>query len=111
MKHLEQQLSEIEGKILGLRAQLKPLQQEISRLDIQRQDVVKAMQDASKEPRVSDHAVVRYLERKYGFSFDDVRAEILSPDRASAIRAGAKRISHDGVAFIVKDRTIVTVMD
>ena len=31
--------------------------------------------EMSAKPRVSDHAVVRYLERKYNFSFEDIREE------------------------------------
>ena len=110
-KHLDQQLADVERQILELRASVKPILQEVSRLDVRRQEIVRSIEEARKEPRVSDHAVIRYLERKYGFSFDAVRAEILSPDRASMIRAGAKRINHEGIGFIVNDRTIVTVVD
>lgn len=60
-------------------------------------------------PRVSDHAIIRYLERKYGFTFEEVRKEILTEDRVSMIKAGAKSITHDGIRFVIVDNVIVTV--
>lgn len=107
---LVDRLTRIEAQIARLWSQIKPMQQEASRLDVERQHLVRQIEDAKREPKVSDHAVIRYLERVYGFSFDEVRAEILTPDRASAIRAGASRISHGGVSFLVRDRTITTVL-
>jgi uncharacterized protein YlxW (UPF0749 family) len=108
---LNAQKAEIEARRLELRAGMKPMQQELSRLELQLKELDKRIDDAHRQPRVSDHAVIRYLERKYGFSFDRVRAEILTPDRASAINAGATGISHEGVRFLVRDKTITTVVE
>jgi hypothetical protein len=47
---------------------------------------------------VSDHAVIRYIERHYGFSVEPIRAEILRLAKG-AITAGAATLSVDGITF------------
>lgn len=63
-------------------------------------------------PQVSDHAVVRWLERRLGLDMDVVRAEILTEDRAAAIRAGARRIKLRaiGLELRINDTGVVTTV-
>ena len=64
---------------------------------------------------VSDHAVVRYLERRYGMDLDAIRAEIAPPAVASAVVAlgGTAQIDvpakHGPHTVVVKDLVVVTV--
>ena len=58
--------------------------------------------------RVSDHAVIRYLERYYKFDIDKIRQEILTPEHRLAIKAGAKRIKVNGIDFIICNNIVVT---
>lgn len=62
-------------------------------------------------PQLSDHALVRYMERKHGLNLDRFREEIMTESTIGAIRAGCKAVSVDGVRFVVKDGVIVTVLD
>ena len=59
---------------------------------------------------VSDHALLRYLERKYKFDFEQYREEILTPINKMAIKAGAISIRVDSIKFCVKNNTIITVI-
>lgn len=61
--------------------------------------------------RVSDHAVLRYIERVLKFDVDAIRKQILTPERIGYIKAGASSINVDGTVFVVKDKTIVTTLD
>lgn len=61
--------------------------------------------------RVSDHALVRYMQRVKRFDMDAVREEILTPDRIIAIENGCTSIKIDGVSFKVMDGVVVTVLD
>lgn len=90
-------------------AELAQARQDIKTLEIQIDDAVNTAAEQCKTPRISDHALIRYLERKHDFSFEDLRRQILTPEREQAIRSGAKSIVHDGLRFIVNDMTIVTV--
>lgn len=63
-------------------------------------------------PRVSDHALLRYMERKRGLNLDDLRAEIMCEEVTGAIRAGAHMIKMDGMKFLIsKDGCITTVLN
>lgn len=59
-------------------------------------------------PEVTDHAIVRYLQRAKGFDMDAVRTHIADTCRV-AISAGATRLKIEGVEFVFRDRTVVTV--
>ncbi|TXH51319.1 MAG: hypothetical protein E6Q97_18670 [Desulfurellales bacterium] len=58
---------------------------------------------------VSDHAVVRYLERVMGFDFAPIRDEILAKVNEGAL-AGARRINVDGFTYqLTKDEQKIVV--
>lgn len=58
--------------------------------------------------RVSDHAVIRYLERALNVDVEGLRRRIGA--RADiAFEAGAGAVVIDGVRYIVADATLVTV--
>lgn len=59
-------------------------------------------------PTVSDHAVLRYLERVQGFDIEAVRTHIGIVCR-SACRAGAASLKTEGVEFQFTDGIVVTV--
>jgi len=52
--------------------------------------------------RVSDHAVLRYLERAGGFEIERLRAAIAAAVSPAA-HAGARYIHLDGVVFVIRD--------
>lgn len=56
---------------------------------------------------VTDHAVLRYLERVKGVDIDAVRVE-LGHIVDKAIEAGAGAAIVDGVKYVLNDKTIVT---
>ncbi len=74
-----------------------------------------SMPSATPERRatVSDHALLRWLERHLLIDIEAVRESILTPERLDAIRCGAARIHcrAEGVVLVVaEDGTIKTVL-
>lgn len=63
-----------------------------------------------KRHKVSDHALVRYMERKHGYNFDAMRNEILTPIVLEAIEVKAKSVLSNGLNFRIVDGIIVTIM-
>ena len=66
--------------------------------------------------KVSDHALVRFLERSGSADFDNVRVAIatgLERGRAAAERIGAKAyvINAEGLQFVVEDEVLITVLE
>ena len=60
------------------------------------------------EIRVSDHAIVRYLERHYNFDVDFIRDEIFPPRIQGMVAAGARGYKLNGMEFVVSNGVIVT---
>lgn len=61
-------------------------------------------------PRVSDHAVLRWIERRYGFDIEAERQKI-DALTAPAIAAGATVLKVDGVQFVLKGGRVVTTLE
>jgi hypothetical protein len=112
-RSLRDRLTAIEAERTGLVERARPLQQRIAALECERDEINRklAALNNTSAIRVSDHAIIRFLERKHGFDFEALRREILTPSRVLAIKSGAKAIDHDGVSFKVADGTITTVIE
>ncbi len=65
--------------------------------------------------QVSDHALLRFLERAGGLNPEPVRALLAASlsraaQAAQAMRAGRYTILADGLAYLVVDGIVVTIM-
>jgi len=60
--------------------------------------------------RISDHAVIRYLERRYGFDFEAVRKEMDSPGLQMAEQIGCKSVKWNGGRLIIRGKVVVTYL-
>lgn len=60
---------------------------------------------------VSDHAIIRYLERVYGLDIDAIRAEIATPvvQLAEGFGAGTV-IGKHGARICIRDGIVTTVL-
>lgn len=65
---------------------------------------------ANDAPSVSEHAVLRFLERRYKLDIEAIKAEILTPERIKMVEAGVREIAVDGVRFRIQNNTVVTVI-
>ena len=102
--------TQIATKIAAIqRDELSPIDQRINNLIERRDRVQTEMQALSKKPRVSDHAVVRFLEREYGFDFEAVRESLLTDTVIAAMDAGATSVKANGVTLRLKGKCVATV--
>lgn len=71
----------------------------------------KAMAPGLEPARVTDHALVRYLERVKGLDVDAIRDEILTQRTIDAMAfVGRGRVPiAPGVVAVVNDMTVITV--
>lgn len=66
--------------------------------------------DSLGEPIVTEHAILRWLERHHGLNIENVRQEILGEGTAAKIKfVNTGKIVKDNLSLIVKDRTVITV--
>lgn len=65
---------------------------------------------AVRSPSVTDHAILRLLERKYGIDIDKIKQEILCPEVMSALKVGAKKLKHGGMEYILDKGLVITII-
>jgi len=92
-------LSTLNGEIGTLTTQVNNL-----RLELERRNTDKV------DARISDHALLRYVERVLEIDVEKLRNHLLSKEIRCAIEAGAKSVTIDGIKFIVQGKTIVTMI-
>lgn len=115
LSDLREKRDDLEARIGALTEESKPIREQISNLDRTRGKLLNELGDVrqkitalAESPSVSDHAVIRYLERKHGFSFDDVRSQMLTPTVVAAMRSGVPSIKALDGTLIVKGMKVVT---
>lgn len=61
---------------------------------------------------ISEHAILRFLERKFNLDLEDIEAQIMSKDIEAQIKAmgNGKYPVGGGLRIVVKDGTIVSVI-
>ena len=67
-----------------------------------------------KPLHITDHALIRYIERVYGIDLDPIKAEIAGK-LASSIKVGAASVKIDGITYCMVlnpgSVTLTTVID
>jgi hypothetical protein len=61
-------------------------------------------------PSVSDHAVLRYIERAHGVDIDGIRQHI-SDLVKRGVAAGGDAVVVEGVKFVLRSNVVVTVLE
>jgi hypothetical protein len=64
----------------------------------------------TRRPIVTDHAVLRYLERAHGLDVEFFRSHIATLT-AAGVQHGATGVKVEGVNFVLQDETVVTVLE
>lgn len=118
----------VSEKLKGIRAQITKTRANLTRLDAERKTIknnidvqtnkLKQLQAdlevaENSKPMVSDHAVLRWMERCMGFDIEAVRRKILSDGRAETIEAigsGKIPVAGESAHLVVKSKTVVTVV-
>lgn len=68
------------------------------------------MKASSAAPAITDHAVVRYLERVKGIDVEAVRAEIAAIV-GRGVQLGAQSVILDGMRYRLEGHHVVTVIE
>lgn len=104
LRELEAEKVSLEQKIHDLRGRLKEINLKIVD-EKQRQTV------AAKQPVITDHALLRYFERKHGIDVEALRQEMLTKNVVEAIKLGADSIVVDGYRYMISENKVTTVLD
>ena len=110
-----ERICDIDRDIARIKVELAPIrdfigqsERKLAALSSERDQLKQRLQELKGRPVVSDHALVRYLERKYGFDSEAVRKEMLTPEVETAVRAGAAGCKSHGGTFKFRGMTVTT---
>lgn len=109
-KDAQFRLTQIDAEIKYAKDKATHYQKKTSQLIKEKADIVEKLTAVSDEVEVTDHALIRYLERKHGFNFEPYRAEILTDTVKQAIELGATSIKVGGIDMKVSNKKITTVV-
>lgn len=104
---LEQEAYAARGNMREAQARNDKIQAELREIKQQ----IRAL-EAAGSPIVSEHALLRYVERVMGIDLDEIRGLILTERNVKAIKfAGNCTIKSGPLEFVVKNNVVTTVMD
>jgi len=112
LKGLQVRKTNLESEIKTLEAERDRYARESAAKKIELNSVIQKINNSTKkEPIVSEHALLRYIERVLGVDVDAVRAAILTEGNRKVIEfSGSCKIKSGGVELVVKDRCVVSVV-
>jgi hypothetical protein len=69
--------------------------------------------ESVKEPRVSEHAIVRYFERVKGYNIQEIENEILSEEVLNLVDTlgGSGGFPNKDYQVVMKDYTVITIVN
>ena len=107
---LEAKLASQMQKVAAAKDRMQQAQSEYETLRLEEAGLREALEAAQTPSRISDHAVLRYLERVYGFDLEATRNEIAEKSEA-AIAMGASAVTVNGVKFKIRNNVVTTVVN
>lgn len=113
LKHLETRLAKATADWEAAKVDVRQAQRreaELARAKTDLQRKIEAVKEASAEPIVSEHALLRYFERVMGFDLEEIKRQMLT-DQAKAMicQFGSGKIPGGGCRLVVQNRVVVTV--
>lgn len=112
---LKEEVGEIDARLAELSAQYDELKPQMSAIDKERSQLAQSRQgkaqrikELGEAPRISDHALLRFCERNYGFSLEAVRETLMSETVRAAIEMGAEGVKVPGGTLKIRGRTVTT---
>lgn len=110
-KYLNTRISVYKSKIHSKEQELSESRKELNDLKETLCKLNKKLESLSKENvEISEHAILRYLERVKGINIVEIRKEIVSEKNFNAIKTLSNgKFPENGYKLVVKDNTIVTI--
>ena len=112
LKGLQVRLQKADAEESGIREELNAVNRRLQAAMTETARLRAQIKSFTAEaPVVTEHALLRYIERVMGVDLDALRAEILNPSRAAMVKAmGSGKIDmKDGRKIVFKNRAVVTI--
>lgn len=113
LKSLQTHKSKLESKLTKQKFERTEISQQVSKTEQQIKFIeYKISAFKEKELRVSEHAILRYLERKEGIDIKEIKEKILSPWVRTCheqLGSGKFPLKDNDLKAIIKDNVVVTI--
>lgn len=90
---------------------IKHINKQLSSSEQEAMELKKKYETFSSESFISDHALLRYLERSGVINIKELKNALLTKDVMSAIYMGADKVHSNGYEFRIKNGKIVTIIN
>lgn len=99
--------ADLSAQLVGVSTEAQQLRSTLGRVtaEIQRREANDAI-----IPTISDHALLRYIERVHGVDVDALKAELLTPSLTNAIKSGATGMKTPAGTFVIVGSTVTTFL-
>jgi hypothetical protein len=113
LKALQVQISKAKADAEIKKENLKVANQEYNQILEKIKNLETRLKEASTEPLVTEHALLRYIERVYGIDLDVIKGDILTENTIQAIKTlgSGKYPIGSGLKAVVKGGNVVSVVD
>lgn len=110
-KALETRRVKVTSKINELKKELHSTEQQLHNHKKTISNIDKQLSGLSLTPDVSEHALIRYMERHYNINFEEIKKEILTDILTAQIDSliSGKFSIHAGLTAVVKNKTVITI--
>lgn len=101
----------IDAQIDDLRSRNKTYQKCISDNDKKITELLAEKAKLAQKPKVSDHAVLRYIERHLNIDVESIRGGLLTPQVISAMNIGCTGYKFNGGTLKFNGKTVTTYIE
>jgi hypothetical protein len=110
LETLTQRKHKIQGEIFCYKQDLLDIHAKIEKSKRDLKKVNEKIEALTAPAKVSDHAVLRYMERVLNIDVENIRQLILAESKNSVEYVQNGRVQKEDCTLIVADRTIVTIL-
>jgi hypothetical protein len=108
MADIEATKAEMAARLGGVEAEAQRIRSRLGQIDteLRRREAHDAM-----VPTISDHALLRYIERIHGVDVEAMKTALLTETVVLAIKSGATAVKSPAGTMVIKGSTVVTLLD
>lgn len=113
LKALQSQIAQLDVEVSGLQTQFDTTKSDLDRKRGRLKAMKQKLHEALKQndtPVVSEHAMLRYLERVKGIDLDAIRKEIMDEHTETLVKfTTSGRIKKDSHVLVIKNNVVITI--
>ena len=109
IKAINKEMKELKEEVVKISKRNSYIQITMNDLLNEQLGLAESLDEPNKKPTVSEHAVVRYMERVMGFDIESLREKILTPTVMDAMKCGATKVKADNMTVWIKGNEITTI--